>query len=59
MVAGDLKRQLAGRALIDQAKRLMMESGMSEDQAYHDLQAGARRRQISLSEMAQRIINQA
>ena len=52
-----LKQTLAGRELIDKAKRLMMEQGLSEDEAYHQLQADARKRQISLADMAKRVIN--
>jgi len=53
-----LRAQLAERLFIDQAKRLMMEQGLSENEAYHELQAAARKRQISLADMAKRIIDQ-
>jgi len=55
--ADDLKRRLAGRALIEQAKQRMINQGLSEDEAYHRLQASARRRQISLAEMARRMVS--
>jgi len=53
-----LKVRLAGRELIDRAKYLLMQQGMSENEAYHYLQGSARRRQISLAEMARRVLNQ-
>ena len=56
--ADQLKERLAGRALIDRAKQRLMQGGMTEDEAYHTLQAAARRRQISLADMARRIIKQ-
>ena len=52
-----LKKQLTGRELIDKAKRLLIDQGMTEDEAYHALQADARKRQISLADMAQRVIS--
>lgn len=55
--ANQLKQTLAGRKLVDEAKRLMMKQGMSEDEAYHHLQADARKRQISLADMAKRVIS--
>ncbi len=51
-----LKRDLSGRELIDRAKQSLMKQGISEDEAYHYLQASARKRQISLADMAKRII---
>ncbi|RME42258.1 MAG: response regulator [Caldilineae bacterium] len=54
--AARLKQQLADHNLIRQAKRLLMAQGLSEDEAYHKIQAGARRRQITLAEQALRII---
>lgn len=51
-----LKKRLAGRALVDRAKQRLIQQGLSEDAAYHHLQAAARRRQISLAEMAERIL---
>ena len=53
-----LRHQLDSRDVIDKAKRHLMAEGMTEDEAYHQLQADARRRQIALAEMAQRILNQ-
>jgi response regulator NasT len=53
-----LKVRLEGRDLIDRAKYRLMQQGMSENEAYHYLQGGARRRQISLAEMARRILKQ-
>ena len=54
--ADQLKQRLAGRALIDQAKQRLMQQGLSEDEAYHRLQAAARRRQISLADVARRVL---
>ena len=54
--AARLKQQLADRNLIRQARQLLMMQGLSEDEAYHKIQAGARRRQITLAEQALRII---
>jgi AmiR/NasT family two-component response regulator len=34
----------------------MVEQGLSENEAYHRLQAAARKRQISMAEMAERIL---
>lgn len=51
--AVDLKRDLSGRALIDAAKqKLMREKNLSENQAYHQLQAQARQTQTSLADVA-------
>ena len=52
-----LKRRLAGRSLVDRAKQRLMQQGLSEDEAYHYLQAAARKRQISLAELAERMLN--
>ena len=54
-----LKQQLTGRDLVAKAKRILIEQGLTEDEAYHVLQAEARKRQINLAEMARRIINQS
>jgi response regulator NasT len=54
--ADQLKQRLAGRALIDQAKQRLMQQGLTENEAYHRLQAAARRRQISLADVARRIL---
>ncbi len=49
----DLRQVLAGRDLIDAAKRkLMREKHISENQAYHQLQTQARQTQISLADVA-------
>ncbi|MEM7028091.1 MAG: ANTAR domain-containing protein, partial [Chloroflexota bacterium] len=54
--AETLKKQLTGREIIDKAKHLLISQGMTEDEAYHALQADARKRQISLVDMAQRVL---
>ena len=54
-----LKATLAAREKISKAKRLLMAQGLSEDEAYHRIQAGARKRQITLDEQAYRIIKQS
>jgi response regulator NasT len=51
-----LRARLAGRNLVERAKRKMVEQGLSENEAYHRLQAAARKRQISMAEMAERIL---
>jgi len=49
----DLKRDLSGRDLVDAAKqKLMQDKGLSENQAYHQLQAHARQAQITLADAA-------
>lgn len=55
--ADQLRRRLKGRELIDAAKRELMKLGLSEDEAYHRLQSDARRRQISITDMARHVIN--
>lgn len=52
----ELKKSLAERETIAQAKRLLIERGLSETAAYHRIQAAARKRQISLAEMSTRVI---
>jgi response regulator NasT len=52
----DLKRRLAERELIANAKNLLIQRGLSETQAYHRIQSAARKRQISLAEMSGRVI---
>ena len=54
-----LKRVLAEREMISQAKTLLIQRGFSETDAYHRIQSDARRRQITLAEMSQRIIARA
>ncbi len=51
-----LKKSLAARELVAKAKRLLTERGYSETEAYHQIQRAARRRQISLGDMAERVI---
>lgn len=52
-----LKKSLAGRTLVDRARERLIQQGLSEHQAYHYLQAAARKRQISLAEMAKRVLS--
>ncbi|MFQ5575430.1 MAG: ANTAR domain-containing response regulator [Anaerolineae bacterium] len=52
-----LKQRLDARNLIARARQLLMAQGITEAEAYHRLQAAARRRQISLAEQAKRVIN--
>lgn len=54
--ADALKKSLVERDLVAQAKFLLMAQGYSETEAYHHIQAAARRRQISLGEMAERVM---
>lgn len=51
-----LRERLADRGVIHQARRLLMSQGLTEHEAYHMLQAGARRRQISLADQAEYFI---
>jgi len=54
--AVQLKERLSARDIVDEARNLLMSQGLSENEAYHQLQSTARRRQITLAEMAERVI---
>ncbi len=53
--AAQLKKNLSDREAVAEAKKLLMSQGLSEAEAYHQLQSAARRQQISLGEMARRV----
>ena len=53
----NLRQALSGRDIVDAAKqKLMQEAGLSENQAYHQLQTQARQSQISLADAAARCL---
>lgn len=54
--ATSLKEQLETREQVDAAKSLLMDHGLSENEAYHRLQAAARKRRVSLRQIAERVI---
>ncbi len=54
-----LARQLATRKLVDRAKGLLMESGLTEAEAYTELQARARDNRESIVVTAEKIVRQA
>jgi response regulator NasT len=51
-----LKNQLEDRNLVDAAKKILVTTGLSEDEAYHRLQMTARRKRVSMRKMAEAII---
>jgi AmiR/NasT family two-component response regulator len=53
-----LRENLESRKLIDRAKGLLMERGMSEEEAYQYLQTQARSTQVSIRQVAEGIISQ-
>lgn len=54
----ELARSLEQRKLVDRARGLIMEAGRSEEQAYQLLQQHARRHGLSLSAVAQRVLQE-
>ncbi len=54
----ELQEKLTSRKLIDRAKGLLMQAGMSEEEAYHEVQMRARSRRTTMSNIAQEIIDQ-
>jgi AmiR/NasT family two-component response regulator len=53
-----LRENLESRKLIDRAKGLLMQRGMSEEEAYQYLQTQARSTQVSIRQVAEGIISQ-
>jgi response regulator NasT len=53
----ELQDKLTSRKLIDRAKGFLMQSGMSEEEAYHEIQMRARSRRTTMSNIAQEIID--
>lgn len=51
-----LRGQLETRKLIDAAKRILIATGLSEDEAYHRLQMTAREKRRSMRQVAEAII---
>ena len=51
-----LRNQLEDRNLVDAAKKILVTTGLSEDEAYHRLQMTARRKRVSMRKMAEAII---
>lgn len=51
-----LRNQLEARDLVDAAKRILMAAGLTETEAYQRLQAAAREKRKSMSEVAEAII---
>jgi two-component system, response regulator PdtaR len=53
----ELQEKLTARKLIDRAKGFLMQSGMSEEEAYHEIQMRARARRTTMSNIAQEVID--
>jgi response regulator NasT len=51
-----LKDQLKARELVDAAKQILVATGISEAEAYNRLQMTARRKRISMHQLAEAII---
>jgi response regulator NasT len=51
-----LEEKLTARKLIDRAKAVLINNGMTEAEAYHDIQIRARSRRTTMSHIAQEII---
>lgn len=54
--ADDLEEKLTARKMIDRAKGILMKSGMSEQEAYHEIQMRARARRTTMSKVATELI---
>lgn len=54
--SASLKERLETRELIEEAKALLMDQGLGENDAYHRLQSAARRRRVTLRQIAERVI---
>lgn len=52
----ELQETLEARKLIDRAKGVLMQTGLSEDEAYHALQRRAREERLSLRQVAEAIL---
>ena len=55
----ELQEKLTARKLIDRAKGFLMQSGMSEEEAYHEIQMNARARRTTMSNIAQEVIDKS
>ncbi len=53
----ELQEKLTSRKLIDRAKGYLMQTGISEEEAYHTIQIRARSRRTTMSTIAQEIID--
>jgi response regulator NasT len=53
----ELQEKLTARKLIDRAKGFLMQTGVSEEEAYHEIQMRARARRTTMSNIAQEIID--
>lgn len=54
--SASLRERIETRELIEEAKALLMDQGLGENEAYHRLQSAARRRRVTLRQLAERII---
>lgn len=57
--AAELRESLETRKLVERAKGILMERGLSEEEAYQRLQNSARDQQLSLKKVAERILRAA
>ena len=57
--AEKLREDLETRKLVDRAKGILIDRGMSENEAYQYLQRQARDNRASMREMAQNILSEA
>jgi response regulator NasT len=55
----ELEEKLTARKLIERAKGILMKNGMSEEEAYHQIQMAARSRRTTMSKVAQELIDRA
>jgi response regulator NasT len=53
----ELEDKLTARKLVDRAKGVLMREGLTEEEAYHDIQIRARSRRTTMSQIAQEIVN--
>jgi response regulator NasT len=52
----ELEEKLTSRKLIDRAKGILMKTGLSEEEAYHEIQMRARARRTTMSRISQDLI---
>lgn len=55
----ELEEKLTARKLIERAKGILMKAGVSEEEAYHQIQMAARSRRTTMSKVAQEVIDRA
>ncbi len=55
----ELEEKLTARKLIERAKGILMKTGISEEEAYHQIQMTARSRRTTMSKVAQEVIDRA